>query len=110
VRSIGFAANRRLLNVQTLGHDCSLGKDRFDSVIQPVAQGQQRASALPFGDPWALVLMQALCLFELLPEGFCNANLRCEVAELLNLDPATIKPGRMTYDLGSSRLHGVIER
>ncbi|MGH8477858.1 MAG: hypothetical protein ACRER2_19190, partial [Methylococcales bacterium] len=42
--------------------------------------------------------MQALCLFQLLFEGFRNADLRNLVAQLSNQDPATLKPGRMTYD------------
>jgi hypothetical protein len=110
LREIGFRANRQLLNVETLSHDCSLGKDRFDSVVRPVVSGQQRASALPFGDPRVLILMHALCLFQLLFEGFRNADLRTLVAQLSNQDPATINPGRLTYDLRRLRLHGLIER
>jgi len=51
LREIGFAANRRLLNVQTLSHDCSVGIEKLNSVIQPVVHEKQRASALHFGDP-----------------------------------------------------------
>jgi DNA-binding PadR family transcriptional regulator len=54
--------------------------------------------------------MHALCLFELLPEGFRNADLRSKVAELLNQEPGTYSQGRMTYDLRRLRLHGLIER
>lgn len=54
--------------------------------------------------------MQALCLFELLPEGFRNADLRNKVAELLNQEPGSFSQGRMTYDLRRLRLHGLIER
>lgn len=110
LREIGFAANRRLLNVQTLSHDCSIGKEKFNSVIQPIVHDKQRASALHFGDPRVLALMYALCLFELLPEGFRNADLRIKVAELLNQDPSVYSQGRMTYDLRRLRLHGLIER
>jgi hypothetical protein len=110
LREIGFSANRRLLNVQTLSHDCSIGKEKFDSVIQPIVHEKQRASALHFGDPRVLALMYALCLFELLPEGFCNADLRIKVAELLNQDLDHYSRARMTYDLRRLRLHGLIER
>lgn len=79
-------------------------------MIQPIVNEKQRASALHFGDPRVLALMQALCLFELLPEGFRNADLRNKVAELLNQDPALYSQGRMTYDLRRLRLHGLIER
>ena len=54
LRAIGFAANRRLLDVQTLSHDCVNGKARFQAVLQPIVQASQRASALPFGDPRVL--------------------------------------------------------
>jgi hypothetical protein len=54
LREIGLAANRRLLNVQTLSHDCSIGKEKFNSVIQPIVLDKQRASALHFGDPRVL--------------------------------------------------------
>jgi len=54
--------------------------------------------------------MSALCLFLNLPDGFRNHELRAHVAHLLGLDPATYKPGRMTYDLRRLRLHGLIAR
>jgi hypothetical protein len=33
---IGFSANRRLLNVQSLSHDCSIGEDAFQRLNRPV--------------------------------------------------------------------------
>ena len=42
--------------------------------------------------------------------GFANADLRLLVAALLDQDPATCTPGRMTYDLRRLRLHGLIQR
>jgi hypothetical protein len=32
LREIGFAANRRLLRVESLSHDCLIGEDRLDTV------------------------------------------------------------------------------
>jgi hypothetical protein len=110
LREIGFTANRRLLDVQTLSHDGSIGADRFQSVIRPTVQDGQRASALPFGDPRVLALLQALCLFVLLPAGFANTDLRIFVATLLDQEPTSYTPGRMTYDLRRLRLHGLIHR
>src|ERR687896_1640422 len=89
LREIGFKANRGLLDVQTLSHDCSIGEDRFQAVIRPQVQGTPRASGLPFGDLRVLALMYALCLFGLLPQGFTNADLRVCVAALLGEDPST---------------------
>ena len=110
MREIGFSANRRLLDVQTLSHDGTLGEARFNSVIRPAVHDGQRASALAFGDPRALALLHALCLFGLLPTGFCNADWRQSVAPLPGFDPADYSPGKMTYDLRRLRLHGLIER
>lgn len=110
LREIGFTANRRLLDVQTLSHDCGLGEERFHAVIRPTRHHGQRASALPFGDPRVLALFHALCRFGLLPAGFANVDLRVLVAELLGQDPARYSSGRMTYDLRRLRLHGLIQR
>ena len=50
LKRIGFAANRRLLGVQRLSHDCILGADVLDELHRPVCIDGQRASALRFGD------------------------------------------------------------
>jgi hypothetical protein len=110
LREIGFHANRRLLDVQTLSHDCSIGADRFRAAIRPTVHEGQRASALPFGNPRVLALLHALCRFSLLPTGFANADLRTQVAALLEEDPTGYTAGRMTYDLRRLRLHGLIQR
>jgi hypothetical protein len=110
LREVGFSANRRLLDVQTLSHDCMLGEERFASVIRPTFHEGQRASALPFGQARVMALMHALCLFGLVPTGFRNAHLRAHMAQLLGCDPATYTPGKMTYDLRRLRLHGLIQR
>jgi hypothetical protein len=110
LRRIGFTANRRLLDVQTLSHDCTIGEEHFQSVIRPTVCEGQRASALAFGDPRVLALMHALCLFVLLPTGFVNRDLCHQVCQLLGLDPAHYHPGKMTYDLRRLRLHGLIRK
>jgi hypothetical protein len=107
---IGFNANRRLLDVQSLTHDCTVGADRFDSIVKPVECQGQRASALRFGEPRVMALLQAILMFVHLPVGFSNRTLRERLALLLGLDPAQLTPGMMTYDLRRLRLHGVIER
>lgn len=110
LRQIGFKANRRLLDVQRISHDCWIGEDLFKAVHQPVQVGEQRASALRFGDPRVLALFAALLLFRLLPQGFANRDLRQQLAVLLGEDPEHYSPGRMTYDLRRLRLHGLIQR
>lgn len=110
LRQIGFSANRRLLRVQQLSHDCLIGEQRFRSVTEPVTVGRQRASGLPFGNQRVLALLQALCLFIVSATGFRHREMREATAQLLGLDPDSYGPGQMTYDLRRLRLHGLIER
>jgi hypothetical protein len=110
LRAIGFQANRRLLDVQRISHDCAVGEDAFRQVTEPIQVGRQRASALRFGDPCVLALLAALLVFRLLPRGFHQRDLREHWAPLLGEDPGSMTPGRMTYQLRRLRLHGLIER
>ena len=110
LRKIGFEANRRLLDVQRISHDCALGEDAFQGLQRPVEVGAQRASALRFADARVQALLHALVLFVFLARGFTNRDLREQLAPLLGLRPSDIRPGRMTYDLRRLRLHGLIER
>ena len=110
LREIGFAANRRLLHVESLSHDCLIGEDRLRTVMSPVVVDDQRAAGLRLGDPRVHSLMHALCLFALAPTGFRHRDLRDRVAQLQGRDPATYRAGPMTYDLRRLKLHGLIER
>ena len=110
LRQIGFRANRRLLDVQKISHDCSMGEDAFNQVVRPIEVDGQRASALRFGDPRVQALFAVLAVFSLQLQGFTNAELRALLAQMLGLDPATYPAGRMTYDLRRLRLHAIIER
>ena len=110
LRQIGFQANRRLLDVQKVSHDCSIGEDAFDRVVRPTQVEGQRASALRFGDKRVQALFAVLVVFRLQLRGFNNREMRALLAQLLGLDPAHYPIGRMTYDLRRLRLHGIIER
>jgi hypothetical protein len=110
LREVGFQANRRLLHVQTISHDCALGEDAFRQVNEPVVVAGQRASALRFADQTVQALFSALLVFRLLPRGFSNRDLRNHWAPLLGKSPNDITPGQMTYHLRRLRLHGIIER
>ncbi len=110
LRQVGFQANRRLLDVQTVSHDCSIGEDAFDRVVRPIAIAGQRASALPFGDQRVQALFAVLVVFSLQLRGFNNREMRTLLAQLLGFDPANYSIGRMTYDLRRLRLHGIIAR
>ena len=110
LREVGLAANRRLLEVQRVSHDCSIGEDAFAKINQPAVVDKQRASGLRFGDSRVLALLAAILYFRLIPCGFSNKDLRELMAQLLGLDPGTFTQGKMTYDLRRLRLHGLIER
>jgi hypothetical protein len=105
LRKIGFQANRRLLDVQQISHDCTIGEEAFRRVNEPVVMDGQRASALRFADPQVLALFNALLVFRLLPRGFSNRELRDHWAPLVGKTSQSITPGQMTYHLRRLRLH-----
>jgi hypothetical protein len=110
LREIGFAANRRLLRVEYVSHDCLIGDDHLDALTQPVVVDTQRAAALRVGDRRVLALMQTLCLFALSPTGFRHRDVRAHIAQFLDRAPDQYAAGQMTYDLRRLRLHRLIER
>jgi hypothetical protein len=110
LRTIGFAANRRLLEVERLSHDCILSEDTFQAINRPVATGRQRASGLRFADPRVHALLHVLILFRQLAQGFRSADLGRHLAALSGSDPAAISQGAITYQLRRLRLHALIER
>ena len=110
LRMIGFAANRRLLDVQRIGHDCFIGEASFQEMQRPVSLNDQRAAALRFADPRVQALLHVLLLFLLVQGTFRHHDLREHLAPLLGQKPSQFTPGRITYDLRRLRLHGLIER
>jgi hypothetical protein len=110
LREVGFAANRRLLEVERVSHDCILTEDTFQTINGPVAAGRQRASGLRFANVRIQALLHGLIPFRLLTNGFRCADLRHHLAILSGRDPATISQGAITYQLRRLRLHGLIER
>jgi hypothetical protein len=107
LREVGFRANRRLLDVQRISHDCSIGEHGFHAIQRPRVIDHQRASALRFQDDRVQTLLHALVLFRLLPNGFSNADLRERLEQLRG---RRTTPGAITYDLRRFRLHGLIRR
>lgn len=110
LRTIGFGANRRVLEVEKLSHDCQIGAEAFEKLQQPAKVDGQHASALRFGDARVQALLSVLVIFCLQPEGFRNKQLRPLLAQCLGWKGEQITPGRMSYDLRRLRLHGLIER
>ena len=110
LRQVGFQANRRLLDVQRLSLDGTIGEVTVERIHRPVVVDGQRAPALRFLDPRVLALLMALVIFRLLPQGFRARDLRRHVAPLLGKAPSEVSLGQLTYDLRRLRLHGLIER
>ena len=110
LRKVGFAANRRLLDVQRIGQDCFIGEAAFQDMQRPVIIGDQRAAALRFADPRVQALLHVLLLFLLVQGTFTHKDMREHLAPLLGQKPGQRSPGQITYDLRRLRLHGLIER
>ena len=110
LRAVGFTATRRLLDVQQLSMDCTIGEERFGHLTQPQVVNHQRVAALRFGDPRVQALLSAIVLFAFVPRGFTHREVRDRLAALLGMDPSALSPGRVTYDLRQLRLHGLIVR
>ena len=108
--AVGYHANRRLLDVERLTADPTIGSDALTDIAAPRIIDGQRVAALPFTATRTQALLAALVVFRLLPHGFRNHDLRAHLAPLLGLDPALMTQGRMSYDLRRLRLHGLIER
>lgn len=110
LRKVGFSANRRLLDAQTISHDPIIGDTVFHDLTQPSVIDGRRVAGLRFGDPRVHALLGAIALSRLQTDGFTNHHLRDHLAPLLGLSSAELSPGRVTYDLRRLRLHGLIER
>jgi hypothetical protein len=107
LRDLGHQVNRKLLEVERVTYHCVLTQDALDRLQHPTVETGQRVSALRFGDPRVMALLQAVCGFAHLPHGFRNRDLRPQVAALLGR-PYT--GTQMTYDLRRLRLKGLLHR
>jgi hypothetical protein len=107
LRDLGNGVNRKLLEVERLSHHCVLTQDALDRLQHPTLEAGQRVSALRFGDPRVMALLQAVTGFTHLPRGFRNRDLRPHVAALLGRPYSS---AQMTYDLRRLRLKGLIHR
>lgn len=111
LREIGHSANRRLLDVQQLGHDPITGADALAAITGVVTTATgTRVPGLRFADTRSHALLSALLVFRLLPHGFTNRDLRVLTGELRGLAPATVTPGQMTYDLRRLKARDLITR
>lgn len=110
LRQIGFAANRRGLEVEPLSPDCHIGAEAFAQLPRPARVEGQHVAALPFGQARVPALFTGRVLCSLQPQGVPNKQLRPLRAHLLGFPESDLTPGRMSYDLRRLRLHGLLER
>lgn len=110
LRKIGFQANRRVLQVQTITHDAILAEETLQQLQRPRMVEGQRVSALRLADPTVQALWNAVLMYDLLPAGFSNRQLRTYLAQLLGQPEEHLTQGRMSYHLRRLRLHGLIQR
>ena len=68
----GFRANRRLLDVQKVSHDCAIGEEVFREVTQPIEVRGQRASAFAMRTRACWRRSFALLVFRLFARGFAD--------------------------------------
>ena len=110
LRKIGFQANRRVLQVQTITQDAILAEETLQQLQRPRMVEGQRVSALRLADPTVQALWNAVLMYDLLPAGFSNRQLRTYLAQLLGQPEEHLTQGRMSYHLRRLRLHGLIQR
>ena len=70
LRTLGDDVSRTLLMVERVSHHCTLTSDALDQLQHPLRRGDQRVSALRFGDLRVQAFLQALAGFAHLPAGF----------------------------------------
>lgn len=110
LREIGFAANRRLLRVQTSARDAIQSEAVFRQVHEPVINSQgHKIAGLRFGDFRVHQLMQSLIVMSVL-SGVLSARQLRSLQGKLPACSGPYTPGRTTYDLRRLRFHGLITR
>jgi hypothetical protein len=100
LRSLGQRTNTRLLAVEQVAHDCGLSERDLAELVLPGKTVEGRpAPGLKFGQPRVMALLQALCLFAVLPDGLSSRRLRPLIAQLLGVPDAEYTARQMGYDL-----------
>lgn len=108
LRTLGDHINRRVLETESLAHDCGLATAQLADLVQPTQTTEgQPAPALKFGQPRVTAVLNALCHFLWTADGLTNAQLRPLVASLLGTSYTTRQMG---YDLRRLARKGLIKR
>jgi hypothetical protein len=111
LRQLGQRTNTRLLELEQVAHDCGLSeRDLTDLVLPGLTADGQPAPALKLGHPRVTALLQALCLFAVLPAGITSRQLRPLVARLLGASDDQYTARQMGYDLRRLVRKGLLRR
>jgi hypothetical protein len=111
LRQLGQRTNTRLLELEQVAHDCGLSeRDLTDLVLPGLTADGQPAPALKLGHPRVTALLQALCLFAVLPAGITSRQLRPLVARLLGVSDDQYTARQMGYDLRRLVRKGLLRR
>ena len=89
LRKIGFQANRRLLDVQRISHDCAIGEQALAQLERPTVVDGQRVSGLRLSDPRVQALLSVLWL-----DGGARSS-----------PASTVHSGESTASRSASRTH-----
>jgi hypothetical protein len=90
---------RRILELEKLTHDCSIGRQSFQQPQQAASVEGQGDSALRFGEPRVQALFAVVVIFSLQHQGFRDRELRRLLAQALGSDNQQITQGKISYDL-----------
>lgn len=109
--ALGYHFNDRLLEQEQLSQDCFVSLQEMRQLGQSTqTEDGQRASALRFGDPRTMAILEALACQAYIPSEIGNHSLRMTVAQCLHIPPASYSSAQMSYDLRRLRLKGLIVR
>lgn len=107
----GYAANRRLLDAETISHDPAAGTAALETLTSPVISTTcTRVPGMRFPDPRVQALLASVCALALRPAGFTSRDLRHHLAPQLGKQPEDMSGGQISYDLRRLRAHQIIER
>jgi len=108
---MGCNFNRRLLEQEQISEDCFVPLDDLRQLgCSTLTDNGQRASALRFGNPRAMAVLEALTCQAYVPTLITSRALRPTVAQLMGVALEAYSSAQMTYDLRRLRLKGLIER
>jgi hypothetical protein len=110
LRRIGLQANRRLLQVQRISHDCILAEEAFQKNNRPAQVTSPTRLRTALRRSQGASSLACPLAVSTPAHRLSNRRLRQHFASLVGQPPDSLNPGQMTYHLRRLRLHGIVER